>query len=437
MSAPTLSFTIKFNLAVTPKVFTFVDTTDYAGAGITLTNVNGCFDSITSPSGVLIYENSDFSNGGCDIRVSVSTTNQLPILLPLGADGMPELGTYTIVYKVKDITGAPVYYTTTKVVTNAYIRPLVCIDQTVDCQTPLFTSKDITVYTVNSIIPTIVETHTLTFPVGSGLPVKTSSGLVISVGKGKFANGTQTTQISSVLTYTFTDGLIIYDIVTGLKNAQVDCQDICNIYCCLWEQYNTMINFRGSNDVRYEEERDKFSQVVSIKEMANMALACNQSADVSGYLTEIQKITNCNNKCKCSDSTPSLVYGLGNCGCDDGSGTNAVSADSVISFNVPTLSTGLTVTGCSITIPVGGAGKYLVHAEADFLAGNNPADITYRLIKNGTVLTTDRKAIVGANLQAKLVAPMLPFDLNDGDVIAIQVDSGAGGAIKGRSITAF
>jgi len=55
----TISFTTKFDLSVSPKIFVFEDTADYVGQGIALVNVNGCFN-ITSPSGIVIYNNTDF-----------------------------------------------------------------------------------------------------------------------------------------------------------------------------------------------------------------------------------------------------------------------------------------------------------------------------------------------------------------------------------------
>lgn len=304
----TISFSTKFNLASTPKVFNFTDTSDYAGQGIALINVNGCFN-ITSPSGTVIYNNTDFSDVGCDIKRSSSDQNQLVIQLPLGTDGFPESGVYTIVYTVYD-NDLETYSSVTNSYTYEYTRPLVCISQTVDCISPLFTSTDITNYTVNNVIPTIFETHTLSFPVGSGLSPIFGSSPVISVGFAQFANGTQTTVIESALTYTFPDGLIVYDFVTGIQEVVVDCTDTCAIYCCVRSIEQQMNAAMTTNVTRYEELTHLFTQIMSLVGLVSLARTCNKGADISGYLNLIKSLANCTDDCSCG-TNPSLVTGLG------------------------------------------------------------------------------------------------------------------------------
>ena len=304
----TINFSTQFNLTATPKVFLFIDTSDYVGQGIALINVNGCFN-ITSPSGTVIYNNTDFSDVGCDIKVSVDTQNQSMIQLPLGTNGFPEPGVYTIVYTVYD-NDLETYSSVTNSYTYAYTRPLVCISQTVDCISPLFTSTDITNYTVNNVIPTISEVHTLSFPVGSGLSPISGSSSVISVGFAQFANGTQTTEIESTLTYTFPDGLVVYDIVSGIQEVVVDCTDTCAIYCCVRSIEQQMNAAMTTNVTRYEELTHLFTQIMSLVGLVSLARTCNKGADISGYLNLIKSLANCTDDCSCG-TNPSLVTGLG------------------------------------------------------------------------------------------------------------------------------
>lgn len=304
----TLSFTTQFNLTATPKVFSFTDTSDYAGQGIALINVNGVF-KITSPSGIVIYNNTDWSDIGCDIKRSTSDQNLHTIQLPLGTNGFPEVGVYTIVYTIYD-NDLETYSSVTNSYTYDYTRPVVCISQTVDCISPLFTSTDITDYTVNNVIPSITESHTLSFPVGSGLTPVNSTGLVISVGFAQFANGTQTTEIESALTYTFPDGLIVYDIVTGIQEVVVDCTDTCGIYCCVRSIEQQMNSAMTTNVTRYEELTHLFTQIMSLVGLVSLARTCNKGADISGYLNLIKSLAHCTDDCSCG-TTPSLVTGLG------------------------------------------------------------------------------------------------------------------------------
>lgn len=309
MSVPTLSFTTKFNLSLTPKIFTFVDTTNYAGSGITTSNVNGCF-TITAPSGIIIYNNTDFSNSGCDIRVSASTTNQHSISLPVLGSTV-EAGMYTILYTVKDITASPVFYTLTKTYTYVYTSPIINIFQDTDCISPLFTSTDITNYVVGGITPTQTEVHTIYFPAGLGLSPLVGSSLVLTAGAGAFGNGTQTTIITSTLTYVFADGLIVYDVITGFKDCQVDCVDTCAIYCCIRSLEQTMMGYATTNETLYEQTRSLFAQIMGLVGAVTLARACNKSTDISGYLTTIKALAHCTDDCSCSGDSPSLVYGLG------------------------------------------------------------------------------------------------------------------------------
>lgn len=305
----TISFTTTFDLSVATPVFLFEDTADYVGQGIALADVNGVFN-ITSPSGTVIYNNTDYSNGACDIRNSVSRDSQQTIALPLGSDGFPEAGIYTIVYSVYD-TNLLVYSTITNTYDYAYVRPEVEITQTTDCVSPLFTSTDSTTYTVDSIVPSIVRSHTITFPVGSGLSPVVGVAATISVGYEAFANGTQSTTIVSDLTYVFDDRLIVIDAITGYQSVTVDCTDTCAIYCCLRSVEQQMSTYKTTNTALYLTTRGLFTEAMGIVGMVTLARTCNKSADISGYLTEIKSLLNCTDDCSCSGDAPALVTGLG------------------------------------------------------------------------------------------------------------------------------
>lgn len=306
----TISFTTQFNLSSTPKKFVFVDTSDYAGQGITTSNVNGCF-KITSPSGIVIYNNVDFSNSGCDVRVSVSTTNQTTISLPIGIDSLVEPGVYTILYTVKDITASPVFYTVTNSYTYSYTSPTVGINQTINLVVPLFTSIDTTSYPIAGATYTLTRVHTLYYPVGSagaGSPTISSSQTIpVSV----FYNGTQTTSISSTLTYTFSDGLMVHDIVTGSQEILVNDYDICTMSCCIRSMEEQLAAFKLTDTAQYNLLLPQFNLVMAYVGLINLSIECGLTTNIPGYITTIQTLTHCTDACSgCSDEG-SQVVGMG------------------------------------------------------------------------------------------------------------------------------
>ncbi len=306
----TISFTTKFDLSLSPKQFIIEDTADYIGQGIALADVNGCI-KIVSPSGILYYNNVDFSNGGCNIRNSVSRINTIVIPLPL-ISGMPELGTYTITYTVYD-TNTSEYYEVINTYTYSYVRPTISIDMDVDCYGPLFTSTDATDYAQEGATLVMVRDHTLNFPAGSAGASTPLNSVDATIQTGEvYTPGTDTTVITTELTYTFADGLVVYDEVTGSKEFYVDCEDACAILCCI-KNYETRMNgFKISNYGEYLDMQPVFNQGMAYYALMMASRTCGLSDDVSRYMTLIKTLFNCTDAC-CSDSeTPTQVIGLGN-----------------------------------------------------------------------------------------------------------------------------
>ena len=89
MARTTTSFGTTFDLSGTPNVFIFVDTTNYAGQGVSASDCK-CVLEITAPGGAVIYNNTNFNIP--DIDPGVSPLNIIPIQVPLGANGLPVPG---------------------------------------------------------------------------------------------------------------------------------------------------------------------------------------------------------------------------------------------------------------------------------------------------------------------------------------------------------
>ncbi len=306
------SFTTKFSLNTTPAKFVLTDTTDISSPSIPSAGVREIF-TIVDPDGNTIYNNTDYS--APDILRSSGTTNLITISLPLNADGTVVAGQYTITQNTQIIDGSnPTYYLTKSYTyTYDYIVPEVSITQIIDCLSPLFTSVDATNYTVNGTAPaSMTRTHTVDYPYGSAGEGSPVTGSTATITTSTFYSGTQTTVISTIVTYIFGDGLIVTDTVAGSKEILVDCSFVCSINCCLRSLYNNVENNRGRNQVMFEDYSALFNEVMSIVTLCLVSIDCGKANDVAGYLNKIKTIANCQDDCACSDGTPQLITGLGN-----------------------------------------------------------------------------------------------------------------------------
>ena len=312
----TISFSTTFDLTLSPIQAIFTDTSDYSGQAIPLVDVVGSF-TITAPSGVVIYNNTDITNAGCDIDIVNSLVSQQIIALPLDSFLLPEIGNYTIVYRVWN-SALSVFYTITNVVNYQYVAPEICINQRIDCISPLFSSVDATDYTVNGIIPAIVGTHTLDYPFGSageGVPTIlpfTAEASVIAVSI--FYQGTQTTEIVAGLTYTIITGVnsfIVIDSISGKREIKVDCAYICSILCCIRTYEKIKESFRNTNAVKFREYDEVFHEIMSYVGLMQFSIECGLGDEVCDYLQKIKILSNCSDACKCSSESASRVIGLG------------------------------------------------------------------------------------------------------------------------------
>ena len=309
-----VSFSQQFTLNGSQNIFTMVDLTDYAGSGVPLTGVKGCF-TITAPSGTIIYANTTFANPGSDIIRNLSATNQITIPLPNLSNQSPETGIYTVVYRVQITDGVlPVYYVSdTNTYTFTYVAPTVSITAAVDCLSPLITGTDGTDYIVDGITPTNSRTMVLQFPDGSGATSITNTTSA-TITTSTFYTGPTNFTVTSILTYVFSDGLIVVDTVTGTKSLTVDCSMICNLYCCLKAlnaQKNNARAINGPFSPQFLALENQLEQIAVVLALLKMAIECGKQNDANTYLTNIQELANCADDCSCNDGTPNLVRGLG------------------------------------------------------------------------------------------------------------------------------
>ncbi len=394
----TISCTTKFDLTASPtKLFAFLDTSNWAGQGIALADVNGCFDKIIDPDGNEYYSNDDFSDSGCDIWIVNSLDNQLAIPLPLNA-GVVKQGDYTIIYKVYN-KDTEEYYTQEYNFTFSYESPEVCITQDVDCLSPLFKSYDVTSYAKAGAELTLIRAHKLIFPAGSagaGSPVSTAANTITT---NTFYEGTQTTTVGSSLEYTFEDGLIVQDYVSGSLEKLVNCEDICSIACCLRTLESNMRRARTTNTVKYEELRQTFGLVMGYVGLIRFAIQCNKNDLVDIYLGYIKDEANCTDDCRCTDDNAQVV-GLGSIGfnivvatggapvevetvVDGGTTTYYVSLSDTFIASVAALHNTVVAQGTNITVTSSTAGDGTVTYTVNGLSPTVQIANTVFVAKNG------------------------------------------------------
>jgi hypothetical protein len=307
ISAP--SFTTQFTLNVSTPVFKFTDITDYAGNSIPLTNVFGVF-KITSPSGVVIYNNTNYS--APDITRNSSAVNSTTIPLPGLSNSYPEAGNYTIVYSVQINDGSNPTYVVTD--TNSYdfeyAAPTATASIIVDCIAPLLTASDTTDYDIDGATYTSTRTLTLQPPANSGGSTLTNTTSA-TITTSTYYTGLSAFTISTDITYTFTDGLIVVDTIEGTQSINVDCSFICDLYCCLKTLQLNVQNNRGIDDAKFQYYKDLFEQVMGYVEMLFLAIDCGKQTDANNLLVQIQQLAQCTGDCGCTDGTPRRVTGLG------------------------------------------------------------------------------------------------------------------------------
>jgi hypothetical protein len=303
----TLAFKITFN--VSTGVFNLIDQTDYVGQGIALVDVNGNI-KITSPSGVVVYNNTNFTDGGCDVNVSVSTTNQTTISLPSYSGGDIEPGDWVFLYTVND-SNLSTDYTLSKTVEVCYTVPVITLEKDIDCISPLMEITDTTNYIVEGITPTITRAMSLYHPAALGLAPVTGTGITLTVNT--FYSGEYKATLDSTITYDYGDNVFVTDIAKGGCDFDVECDEsLCSLYCCVATLYNRYENALQRNPRLAKEIEPTFILIGAYMIVARQAWECSNTTKFNEISARIKDIANCTDDCSCSDgSTPTLIVGMG------------------------------------------------------------------------------------------------------------------------------
>jgi hypothetical protein len=142
MSLISTKLNVAYSLGTTPE-FVFTDVTDYSAQSVVLSDITGVIE-VTAPSGIV------YTGGSPDITGSASRINSTTILIPLLANGSPEVGNYSFKYTATDGTDTVTY---TVGYNFQYVSPTGILTPTVDCLSPELTSTDATNYLSGSTTP--------------------------------------------------------------------------------------------------------------------------------------------------------------------------------------------------------------------------------------------------------------------------------------------
>ena len=300
----TTGFNVKFYILyggiVVPGVI-IEDTTDYAGQGISPSNLNGNI-KLTAPSGVVVYDNTDFSDSGCDYpSVAARPADASIVNLPVLSNGTVQRGKYTILYTVYNKNLA-VYYTLERQVDFEYVRPVLNIDNTVDYDATLFTSKDNTNYVVNGVdVAVSFYDHNLYYPplsAGAGSPLLTTDLNILTT---VFYPGTQTATVQALNSWIFdsttNNTFSVFDSIIGSKETVVSTNDLCSLYCCLKKFSDRLIKAKCANHKSYSELQLIAGEIGFLIGMINTAKTCGHTNDITGFFDEIKSLVGCSDDC--------------------------------------------------------------------------------------------------------------------------------------------
>jgi len=289
------------NLDAINALIHVTDTTDYVGQALDPTLAQG-FISIY---GVALYDNI----GGVtpDILPAIDTTNTSVIDLPLDSDGNPANGQYILTYVVLYDTGGPAEatYSFSQTFTLDYTPPTISIETEQSCTASTLRSTDATNYGTATIT---LRVHTITPPtVGppptyAPYPTQTVAGN-INTYTG-ISTGTWQASIVSTINQVFEAGFDLDITIGGLVAVDISCDTaLCTITCCLYTLRADAIALErrsGVNNPYVQQAWAKINEVEQLIVFYLLAERCGNTTKTAFYLTEIQRVSGCDENCSCS-----------------------------------------------------------------------------------------------------------------------------------------
>lgn len=193
--------------------------------------------------------------------------------------------------------------------TYAYVRPMASLTTSVDCFKAIYINTDATTYAVNGVQPTMVFQHTIAYPIEANRSNEVYATQIVELRYPKVYNGVYQNKIQTTLTYEFSDGLVVTDLVVGLENFEVACDvNLCNITCAL-NDLNTSYQQAAATDLTLARTLyDKLNRALQLRDLYLQNQACGNNTEASNYLTEIYNVTGSSASCSCGSGGQIIPY---------------------------------------------------------------------------------------------------------------------------------
>ncbi len=251
-----------------------------------------------------------------DIFIEANTTNQIPIQL-LYVSGTTSLvqGNYTFNYTVYD-TNTTQYYTATLGYNLSFTFPTGVLTPDVSPFGFYVKATDNTIYTVNSISPSLSRLLTLNYP-NTLNPIPspvTSSGSYVQTAT-VYTGGSYGAVLETTATWNMTSLVTIIGLVEDSLSIPVEIDNnLCNLQCCLRAAI-TRLDQLQCNGYLNEAAilRQQLILGVSYYLAVQGAIMCGSGqAKVDEYVAAFKASLNCDDECTCgNEGEPTLVIPIG------------------------------------------------------------------------------------------------------------------------------
>jgi hypothetical protein len=251
-----------------------------------------------------------------DIFIEANTANQIPIQL-LYVSGTTDLvqGNYTFNYTVYD-TNASQYYTSTLGYNLAFTFPTGVLTPDVSPFGFYVKATDSTVYTVNSVAPSLSRLLTLNYPnTLSPIPSPvTSSGSYVQTAT-VYTGGSYGAILETTATWAMSSLVEIVGLIEDSLAIPVEIDNnLCNLQCCLRAAL-TRLDQLQCNGYLNEAAilRQQLILGVGYYLAVQGAIMCGSGqTKVDEYVASFKAALNCDDECTCSDDDePTLVIPIG------------------------------------------------------------------------------------------------------------------------------
>ena len=193
--------------------------------------------------------------------------------------------------------------------TYDYTRPTANLSTSVDCFKAIYINTDNTTYAVNGVEPTKVFQHTVVYPIEANRTNETYATQVVELRYPKVYNGVYQNKIQTTLTYEFSDGLVVTDLLVGIENFEVACDvNLCNITCALNDLNTSYQQAAATNLTLATQLYDKLNRALQLRDLYLQNQACGNNTQASNYLTEIYNVTGSNASCSCGTGGQIIPY---------------------------------------------------------------------------------------------------------------------------------